>query len=43
MAHVNSDETRNAYARDMLVDERRPLMAEWEAFCFSPVAGDSKA
>ncbi|CAM5204149.1 tyrosine-type recombinase/integrase [Alishewanella longhuensis] len=43
MAHVNSDETRNAYARDMLVDERRPLMADWEAFCFSPVAGDSKA
>ncbi len=43
MAHVNSDETRRAYARDMLVEERRPLMADWEAFCFSYTKGDGEA
>jgi len=35
LAHVNSDKTRVAYARDQLLDARRSLMAEWAAYCFS--------
>lgn len=33
LAHVNSDQTRAAYARDELLDERRPLMEDWCDFC----------
>lgn len=32
LAHVNSDATRAAYARDSLIGLRRELMAEWAAF-----------
>lgn len=35
LAHVNSDKTRVAYARDQLLDARRRLMNEWAAYCFS--------
>ena len=33
LAHVNSDSTRAAYARDQLLGLRRQLMQEWAAFC----------
>lgn len=33
LAHVNNDSTRAAYARNALVDERRPLMEEWAQYC----------
>ena len=29
LAHVNSDETRAAYARDELIDLRRVMLGEW--------------
>lgn len=32
LAHVNSDETRAAYARSQLIEKRRTLMNEWEKF-----------
>jgi integrase len=33
LAHVNNDSTRSAYARNALLDERRPLMEEWAQYC----------
>ncbi|MDY0132486.1 MAG: site-specific integrase [Desulforegulaceae bacterium] len=33
LAHVNSDETSAAYARNELLEERRPMMEEWGKFC----------
>ena len=33
LAHVNSDETRAAYARDMLIEPRRRLMDDWADYC----------
>lgn len=33
LAHVNSDSTRAAYARDALLDPRRQLMQDWAEFC----------
>lgn len=36
LAHVNSDATRAAYARDGLLPQRTRLMAEWATFCASP-------
>ena len=33
LAHVNNDSTRAAYARNELLDERRPLMDEWAQYC----------
>lgn len=33
LAHVNSDATRAAYARDELLPKRTLLMREWEKFC----------
>jgi hypothetical protein len=33
LAHVNNDSTRAAYARNELLDERRPLMEEWAQYC----------
>ena len=33
LAHVNSDATRAAYARDELVPQRAKLMKVWAAFC----------
>jgi integrase len=37
LAHVNSDSTRAAYARDELIDERRPLMDEWAQYCVNGI------
>ena len=34
LAHVNSDQTRAAYARDGLLDKRRLLMSDWEQYCY---------
>ncbi|MDO8908992.1 MAG: integrase arm-type DNA-binding domain-containing protein [Pseudohongiella sp.] len=34
LAHVNSDETRAAYARSELMDKRRLMMADWEHYCY---------
>ncbi|MDY0362757.1 MAG: tyrosine-type recombinase/integrase [Desulforegulaceae bacterium] len=33
LAHVNSDSTRSAYARNELLEERRPLMSDWAKYC----------
>ena len=33
LAHVNSDATRAAYARDELLPQRQRMMAEWAKFC----------
>ncbi|MDF1820717.1 MAG: integrase arm-type DNA-binding domain-containing protein [Alcanivoracaceae bacterium] len=33
LAHVNSDATRSAYARDELLTHRSLLMGEWASFC----------
>jgi integrase len=33
LAHVNSDSTRAAYARDELLPKRKKLMDEWARFC----------
>ena len=33
LAHVNSDQTRAAYARGELLEERRGMMEEWGQFC----------
>jgi integrase len=33
LAHVNNDSTRAAYARNALLEERRPLMEEWSQYC----------
>jgi len=33
LAHVNNDSTRAAYARNALIEERRPLMNEWADYC----------
>ncbi len=33
LAHVNSDSTRAAYARDELLPQRAMLMADWAGFC----------
>lgn len=32
LAHVNSDETRAAYARSQLIEKRRLLMEDWHTF-----------
>lgn len=41
LAHVNSDATRAAYARDELLPQRKQLMADWARFCAEPEpAGD---
>ena len=37
LAHVNSDATRAAYARDNLLDERARMMNEWADYCHSNV------
>jgi len=33
LSHVVGDSTRNAYARDPLIEERRPMMDEWAEYC----------
>jgi integrase len=35
LAHVNSDETRAAYARSDLLDLRRLMMTDWEYYCYN--------
>lgn len=35
LAHVNSDATRAAYARDGLLDKRRLLMQDWANYCYN--------
>jgi integrase len=37
LAHVNSDATRAAYARDGLLQQRRKLLEQWAKYCASPV------
>ena len=39
LAHVNNDSTRAAYARNELIDERRPLMEEWAQYCQNGLNG----
>lgn len=39
LAHVNSDATRAAYARDELLPQRARLMADWAKFCNTVQAG----
>ena len=36
LAHVNSDSTRAAYARDELLSLRVPLMQSWTDHCLAP-------
>jgi len=36
LAHVNTDSTRAAYARDELLDIRRRLMRDWARYCLGP-------
>ena len=33
LAHVSSDATRAAYARDELLPKRKRLMADWARYC----------
>lgn len=41
LAHVNSDSTRAAYARDQLLPQREKLMQAWSQYCESkPGSGD---
>lgn len=35
LAHVSDDATREAYARDKLVEERRKMMQEWANYCYN--------
>lgn len=35
LAHVNSDATRAAYARDELLPKREKLMRDWSRYCYS--------
>jgi integrase len=37
LAHVNNDSARAAYARNELIEERRPLMEEWAQYCINGV------
>lgn len=41
LAHVNSDATRAAYARDELLPQRAKLMANWARYCSEPVKAGS--
>ena len=38
LAHVNSDATRAAYARDELLPKRTKLMQDWARYCNTPTA-----
>ncbi|WP_289028763.1 site-specific integrase [uncultured Paraglaciecola sp.] len=37
LAHVHSDSTRAAYARDELIEKRRLLMNDWSNFCVKEI------
>ena len=41
LAHVNSDETRAAYARDGLLDKRRMLLTAWDNYCAGKAQADN--
>lgn len=41
LAHVNSDATRAAYARDELMPQRTKLMKAWGTFCREPARGSA--
>ena len=43
LAHVNSDATRAAYARDGLLPQRTKLMADWSGFLHEPKAAGTAA
>lgn len=43
IAHVNSDVTRAAYARDELVDLRRLMLSEWVQFIYTPKLAIARA
>jgi len=38
LAHVNTDATRAAYARDELMPQRANLMKDWAAYCYTATA-----
>lgn len=38
LAHVSTDATRAAYARDKLLNQRRKLLADWSRYCTSAAA-----
>ena len=40
LAHVNSDSTRSAYARDELIPQRKRMMAEWAKFLGKKGSGE---
>ena len=42
LAHVNSDATRAAYARDELLPQRKRLMADWAAFIDGAEQGEQE-
>ena len=42
LAHVNSDKTRAAYARNELLEERRGMMAAWGSWCTDSMPGKTK-
>lgn len=42
LAHVNSDATRAAYARDELLPLRAKLMREWAKYCRTPAQASAK-
>lgn len=42
LAHVNSDETRSAYARNELLEERAGMMQAWDQFCAGGFSDDGK-
>ena len=41
LAHVSTDSTRSAYARDELLEKRERLMSDWAKYCDICIAGDS--
>ena len=40
LAHVSTDSTRSAYARDQLLSKRETLMEDWARFCYSGPRAD---
>ena len=38
LAHLDRDKTRRAYAREDLLEERRPMMEAWANVCYPPVS-----
>lgn len=40
LAHINKNETRSAYANDLMTEERRPMMQAWADYVTGPVTAD---